>query len=160
MIQGKTLDQKCSDLENFLFESVCIPAFTIGRVIAMKIPDDVKLTAAGASDPKESGRLGTISSDHTKTLVVVKEKLLSLMIGAKFLIQYFRVLELVDDLEAFEADMNAKYFYASCTMEINGEEFGQISEIDANRRSVGGRWKKDERTIKFRDVRTMFNFEH
>ena len=91
-IQGKTLDQKCFDLENFLFESVCIPAFTIGRVIAMKIPDDVKIIAAGASDPKESGRSRTISSDHTKTLVVVKEKLLLLMIGAKFLIQYLGFL--------------------------------------------------------------------
>ena len=132
MIQGKALDQECFDLKNFLFGNVCIPAFTIGRVIAMKIPDDVKITAAGASDPKERGRSGTISNEHTKTLVVVKEKLLSLMIGAKFLIPYFGVLELVDDLGAFEADIEGKYFYTTCRMEINGEVFGQISDIDAN----------------------------
>ena len=114
-IQGKKLDQECFDLENFLFENVCIPSFTIGRFIAMKIPDDFKITANGVSDPKERGGMGTISNDHTKTLVVVKEKLPSPMIGAKFLILYFGVLELVNDQGTFEADINGQecpFFFA------------------------------------------------
>ena len=156
MIQNKDLDEDCFKLESFLFDCVCIPAFTIGRVMSMKIPDSLKFAGASAKDLTVAPRQATISDKNARDLIVVKEKVLSLMVGAKFLIPYFMVLQNMKDAQAFGSSVKGKFFKSEYKTEINGVEYATIAEHNMNRKRIGGRWLKKARTLTNRQVKTFF----
>ena len=84
-------------LDGFIFKCMCIPAYTIGCLFTMLVPTETKLELSKAVNKKydkvgpngKKDKLYVLSQRKRKTLVEFKNKLLSLIIGAKFLEEYF-----------------------------------------------------------------------
>ena len=90
-VRQENLEEANFHLEDFIFTCMCIPAYTIGNLMVQMYPQSRKVKLALRADPEipKSDKLHVLNQKRSRKLVTFKDKFLSIMIGAKFLEEYF-----------------------------------------------------------------------
>ena len=90
-VRQENLEEANFHLEDFIFTCMCIPAYTIGNLMVQMYPQSRKVKLALREDSKipKSDKLHVLNQKRSRKLVTFKDKFFSIMIGAKFLEEYF-----------------------------------------------------------------------
>ena len=90
-VRQENLEEANFHLEDFIFTCMCIPAYTIGNLMVQMYPQSRKVKKALKANPDipKSDKLHVLSQKRSRKLVTFKDKFFSIMIGAKFLEEYF-----------------------------------------------------------------------
>ena len=81
-------------LEELIFDSICIPSFAIGNLFRMLVPLPRKEAQAGAQvvDDNIPLKMRALTGRKMLHYIQFKDSMFALMVGAKFLTEYFWIL--------------------------------------------------------------------
>lgn len=83
------LQQDLYRLEDFVFQSICVPSFTNGHLFRIVVPHDVRWNGSSETVARVDMHCKTLKKDEKRTYLLTKDRWLVLGIGAKFNAEYF-----------------------------------------------------------------------